>query len=74
MIMTPLFCEQIPEQLDEGIIYISEEYGVSIHLCACGGKGKTALPLEKKWKRMGANKKRKRLYCFFYPINRKLEW
>lgn len=36
---------EMPEHLEEGIIYISEEYDVSIHLCACGCKQKTVMPL-----------------------------
>ena len=41
------YCETIPSELESGIAYISEKYGVSIHLCACGCGEKTVLPLEK---------------------------
>ena len=30
------FCKHIPENLEQGVIYISMEYHTSIHLCACG--------------------------------------
>lgn len=36
---------EMPENFDGDIIYISNEYGISIHLCACGCKGKTIMPL-----------------------------
>lgn len=45
--VTLLFVEQISENLEEGIVYISEKYGCSIHLCACGCKQETVLPIER---------------------------
>lgn len=38
----PFYCEHIPEELEEGVLYISKEYGIAEHLCACGCGGKTA--------------------------------
>ena len=35
----------MPEELEEGKLYISEQYGVAIHLCLCGCKEKTVTPL-----------------------------
>ena len=32
----PVFVETIPEKLKSGHIYISLEYNVAVHLCACG--------------------------------------
>ena len=32
----PCFVKYIPEQLEPGKIYISDEYKVAVHLCACG--------------------------------------
>jgi hypothetical protein len=43
----PFFCEQIPETLQEGKLYISEKYEIAIHLCACGCGQKTVTPLGK---------------------------
>lgn len=43
--LTPVFVEIIPETLEEGKLYISKEYRTSQHLCVCGCKGKTVLPL-----------------------------
>lgn len=34
------------ETMEEGKIYISEEYGVSIHKCLCGCGEKTVLPID----------------------------
>jgi hypothetical protein len=38
----------IPDELEEGILYVSREYKIAIHLCACGCRGKTVTPL-KNW-------------------------
>ena len=48
----PSFVEFIPspELMEDGIIYISEEYGVANHLCLCGCKEQTVTPLgEGEW-------------------------
>ncbi len=45
--VTPIYLEYIPRELEEGKIYISKEYGVAIHLCACGCVEKTVTPLGK---------------------------
>lgn len=34
--IVPKYFINIPEQLEFGIIYISEKYSVAIHLCVCG--------------------------------------
>lgn len=36
MKMKPKFVKFMPENLEEGFLYISLEYGSVIHLCACG--------------------------------------
>ena len=41
----PLFVDQIPDTLKEGILYICEKYEVAVHLCACGCAEKTVTPL-----------------------------
>ncbi len=45
--LIPKFVDYIPAQLEEGKLYISEEFKVAIHLCACGCGGKTVTPLGK---------------------------
>lgn len=40
----PVFVEFIPKELEQGKVYISEEYEVSVHLCLCGCGEKTVLP------------------------------
>ena len=32
----PKFVDCIPEQLDQGVIYISKLYATAAHLCCCG--------------------------------------
>ena len=34
--LEPLYLEQFPEQLQEGILYISEEFCLTGHKCCCG--------------------------------------
>ena len=34
--LTPFYFESIPQEKEEGILYISEMYKIAIHLCACG--------------------------------------
>lgn len=42
----PKIMEKIPHRLQEGILYISIENQVAVHLCACGCKEKVVTPLE----------------------------
>ncbi len=41
----PEYCKHIPRDLEEGVLYISKEFKVAIHLCACGCKEQTVTPL-----------------------------
>jgi Fe-S-cluster containining protein len=41
----PVYCEYIPHEIEPGVLYISKEYKVTVHLCACGCGVKSALPL-----------------------------
>lgn len=45
--ITPVYCEHIPEEMEEGKLYISKEYQIAVHLCACGCGGKTATRINK---------------------------
>lgn len=42
----PVFVITIPEVLEEGKVYISEEYKCAIHNCLCGCGEKTVMPLD----------------------------
>lgn len=46
-ILVPVFMEQLPKNkdLEQGIIYITEKYNTSKHLCACGCGGTAVLPI-----------------------------
>lgn len=44
--ITPVFVEFIPEILEEGKVYVSEKYRVSVHSCLCGCGERTVLPLK----------------------------
>lgn len=34
--VTPKYVEQLPEVLDEGVLYISESFALTAHKCCCG--------------------------------------
>ena len=38
--------DQIPEWPEPGKLYVSEEYEIAVHLCACGCGRKTVTPLD----------------------------
>lgn len=41
----PVFVEYMPEEMEQGKVYISDEYQVSIHLCLCGCGEETIMSL-----------------------------
>lgn len=41
----PKSVEFIPENLDEGVLYISERYRTAVHLCCCGCGHEVVTPL-----------------------------
>lgn len=43
--LEPRFVEFIPQEPEEGLLYISIEYSTTAHLCACGCSIKVVLPL-----------------------------
>lgn len=40
-----MYVVEMPGFIEDGILYISKEYKVAIHLCACGCDQKTVTPL-----------------------------
>lgn len=46
----PVFCDYIPETLEQGKLYISKKGGAVVHLCACGCGNRTVTPLKPFWK------------------------
>ncbi len=42
--LKPLDVKFIPEVLEEGILYVSHEYGTAVHLCCCGCGNQTVTP------------------------------
>lgn len=35
----------VPRDLEQGVLYVSQEYAVAVHLCACGCGNKVTTPL-----------------------------
>ena len=44
----PEFVQYVPEQLAPGVLYVSLEYKVAVHNCACGCGWKTVTPLSRR--------------------------
>lgn len=46
--LTPLHVLHIPpvEEMQEGVLYVSREFGVAIHLCACGCRSQAVTPFD----------------------------
>lgn len=44
-ILKPEFVEFIPEQIEDGTLYISETYATAVHKCCCGCGIKVVTPL-----------------------------
>lgn len=50
--LDPVFVVNIPKDIEDGILYVSEKFKTCIHNCACGCKNKVVLPFgkhEKHW-------------------------
>lgn len=41
----PRFVAVIPEALDDGVLYVSTEYGIMMHRCVCGCRNTVSTPL-----------------------------
>lgn len=39
------FVEEAPDQLEDGVLYVSMEYATTLHLCCCGCGHEVVLPL-----------------------------
>ncbi|PKP11941.1 MAG: hypothetical protein CVU09_00135 [Bacteroidetes bacterium HGW-Bacteroidetes-4] len=48
--ITPVFVETIPQKLEDGKLYISKEFGIVAHSCACGCGGRCIMDLKPYWK------------------------
>jgi hypothetical protein len=47
VILELVYTEHIPEVMEEGKFYYSEEFDISNHLCVCGCKHQVPLPIKK---------------------------
>jgi hypothetical protein len=51
MILTHKFVEYIPEEIQEGVLYISITFRTAIHKCVCGCGNEVVTPISKNgWK------------------------
>ena len=44
-VLRPQFVEFIPEQLEDGVLYISQRYRTALHRCCCGCGSEVVTPL-----------------------------
>lgn len=85
--LTPEYCVYIPEHKEPGILYISKEFDIAVHLCACGCGKQTVTPLnEKGWTLTEKNNKvtlrpsignfsgEKSHHAHYFITNNKIEW
>jgi hypothetical protein len=83
----PKFVEEIPSEIEEGVIYISRRYKIATHLCACGCKQKTVTPLGVgEWNLTESNNQvtlrpsvgnfagENPYHAHYYITNNKIEW
>ena len=47
MILTVDRVKYIPEELEEGVLYVSKTFHTAIHLCPCGCRSKVVTPFDK---------------------------
>lgn len=43
--ITPVFVDSAPDQLEDGVLYVSEKYRTVIHKCCCGCGEEVVTPL-----------------------------
>lgn len=43
--LNPVFVETMPDTLEEGVLYVSVQYAMTIHRCACGCGHEVVAPL-----------------------------
>lgn len=43
-VLTPVFIEYIPAELEPGHLYVSMQFETAVHLCACGCRSKVVTP------------------------------
>ena len=85
--LKPEYCEHIPKELEDGKLYISERFGVAIHLCACGCNIKTVTPIGKGEWTLSKNQDKVTLrpsignfmgenpyHAHYYITDNKIEW
>jgi hypothetical protein len=45
--LIPEFVDFVPEELEDGILYISYEFETALHLCCCGCKNEVVTPFHR---------------------------
>ena len=85
--LKPIYCETLPDKLKEGVLYISKEFRLANHLCACGCGMETVTPLGKDGWQITDNNELVTLrpsignfrwenpyHAHYYITNNKVEW
>jgi hypothetical protein len=82
-----VYVEEIPAEIEPGKLFITKQYGVAVHLCACGCGGKTVTPLDPdEWTLTDSNNKvtlrpsignwtgQSPYHAHYYITANKIEW
>lgn len=49
--LTAAYVDTAPDQLEEGVLYVSQRYNTALHLCCCGCRSEVVTPLNPaKWR------------------------
>ena len=75
----------MPKELEEGILYVSDEFETAAHLCACGCKSKIRTPLlPTEWRLYGSDERptlrpsvgnwQKPCRSHYWIMNGQIEW
>lgn len=85
--LIPVYCDTVPDVMKEGVIYISKEFRLANHLCACGCGVETVTPLGKdNWQltdnnglvtlrpSIGNFRWENPYHAHYYITNNKIEW
>lgn len=83
----PMYVEFMPDELEEGVLYISERFELAMHLCACGCGEKTVTPIGSgRWVVTKVNEQislrpsignwsgESPYHAHYYITNNKIEW
>ena len=49
VVFTPKYMDELPQDCEQGILYVSRKFGISTHSCPCGCGHKVVLNFKPEW-------------------------